>query len=306
MMKRFPEKARVCFVGDSITASNIYVAHIAGYYRDNFPESAVEFYNCGISGATLKTSLAVFDEDILPFEPTHIVLMSGINDSHRHFLERPAPDRYDRMREAFELYTARLDIFAERVKKIGAELILCTPMPYDEYLVSDVRVLRGCFAAMLGYAEYVKGYAREHGYALCDYHSSLTREITLSDEPLFNPDRVHPTPLGHYHMARCFLESQGIELPFGTDIPDSVRPWHDVTLRLRNTVSTENFILRGDFSGTDEDRMRIIRDFSENPWDDSNKELFLAMARDYPENKRNQRRNTELVLQFMKNPPPKG
>ena len=77
-MKRFPDNARVCFVGDSITANNTYVAHIAGFYKDNLPDAHVEFYNCGISGATLKTTLAVFDEDIAPFEPTHIVLMSAV------------------------------------------------------------------------------------------------------------------------------------------------------------------------------------------------------------------------------------
>ena len=299
-MNRFPDRARVCFVGDSITASNEYVAHIAGYYRDNFPSAGVEFYNCGISGATLKTLISVFSEDVAHFHPTHVVLMCGINDAHRHFLIRPAPDRYDRMTEAFELYKSRLDIFLGLVKEIAAEPILCTPMPYDEYLDSDVKVLRGSYAAMLGYADYIRSVANERGYALCDYHAYASREITISTEPLFKPDRVHPTLFGHYHMAKCFLQSQGFAIGDDTRLPDSILPWHDLTCKLRSTITTENFILKGDFSKSDEERLSVILDFIDNPWEDSNRDLFLSLAREYPENKRNQAHNIAAVKAFMK------
>ncbi len=299
-MERFQKNARVCFVGDSITANNAYLAHIAGYYRDHLGEYEVEFYNCGISGGTLKTYLSAFDEDVVPYEPTHVVLTTGINDSHRHFLERPAPDRYDRMREAFELFKTRLDAFAERVKGIGAELILSTPMPYDEYLESDVKVLRGTACAMLGYADYIRGYAKEHGYALCDYHPYLTREITLANEPLYNPDRVHPTPLGHYFMAKCFLASQGFDLPFSIDVPSSVLPWHELTRDLRDTFTAENFILSGDFSTSDGERMKAILSYVDNPATGAYGEICLSYAKRYPDLKKNQAKTVDLIKRFMK------
>ena len=56
-MNRFGDNARVCFFGDSIAPQNQYVAHIASYYREHFPEAKVEFYNCGISRAILTTIL---------------------------------------------------------------------------------------------------------------------------------------------------------------------------------------------------------------------------------------------------------
>ena len=299
-MERFPDKSRVVFVGDSITANNTFVSHIAGYYKENFPASGVEIYNLGISGATLKTTLAVFDEDILPYEPTHVVLMTGINDSHRHFLERPAPDRFDRMYEAFELFKSRLTAFADRVESIGAELILCTPMPYDEYREEGLKPLRGSASAMLGYADYIKAFAKERGYSVCDYHSYVTRELTLSKEPLYRPDRVHPTDLGHYYMAKCFLSHQGLELGERRKIPELILPWHELTRKIRDTVTAENFILLGDFSKTDEERMKAILDYVETPNDDPNREHFLTLVTAYPENKRNQKRNIELVKAMMK------
>ena len=35
-MARFPDGARVCFVGDSITHNGLFIAYIAAYYRENF------------------------------------------------------------------------------------------------------------------------------------------------------------------------------------------------------------------------------------------------------------------------------
>ena len=60
-MNRFPDKSRVCFVGDSITHIGVFIKHIVGHYRKLFPGSGVEFYNCGIAGGYLGNTLAVFD-----------------------------------------------------------------------------------------------------------------------------------------------------------------------------------------------------------------------------------------------------
>ncbi len=299
-MQSFPDKARVCFVGDSITNCNQYVAHIAGYYKEHLGESGVEFYNCGISGATLSTTLAVFDEDILPFEPTHVVLMIGINDSARHYLEGGHADRYDGMTAAFERYKKNLSVFCERVKNLGAELIICTPTPYAEYIESDIEPLRGGAAMMLGYCEYLKTFAKENGYPLCDYHSYITRELTLSSEPLYSPDRVHPLPLGHYYMAKCFLAFQGFELD-KKELPECILPWHSAVCELRNTIATEHFILNDDFSTTDEERMAAILEFAQNPKEGPHKEYFTSLAVAYPERKRKQKENLEFVKRFMKN-----
>ena len=81
MLRRFEDNARVCFMGDSITHQNRYLAHIVSYYREHFPEAKVEFYNCGIAGGTLKTMFQTFDIDTINYKPTHVVLMIGVKNS---------------------------------------------------------------------------------------------------------------------------------------------------------------------------------------------------------------------------------
>ena len=299
--KRFPDGARVCFVGDSITHNNGFVSRIAGFYREHFPEAGVEFYNCGISGATLGTILTLFERDVLCFDPTHVVLMIGVNDAHRSHLEKKSIDRFDKMLAAFECYQSRLQMFFEKVKKIPAELILCTPVPYDEYHKSEIPSLQGGAAMMLGYSEYVKSFAKENGISLCDYHSYIARELTLSSTPLYSADHVHPKPWGHFHIAKCFLAFQGLELLEDEGIPVSVLPWHEATVKIRDTIATEHFILSDDeLLSSDDYKMNAILDFIQSPKESSNKDIFLRFAKAYPENKKNQAKNIEFVKAFMK------
>lgn len=298
-MGRFSDGSRVCFVGDSITHTNHFVSHIVDYYRKNFPDSGVEFYNCGIAGGRLGTALSVFDEDILPWEPTHAVLMIGINDSKRTLLNSGSPDRYDALEEAFCQYKKDLDIFVKRIGDIGAELILCTPAPYAEYIESSVEPLRGCSALMLGYSEYLKQFAKENSYPICDYHSYLTRLLSASEEVLYGADRVHPTKEGHFYMAKCFLQFQGLELCDRAISPE-LDPWRRAVSSLRDAVATEHFLLNDDFTKTDEERMAAICAYRDDPDEAPHKDYFLSLARAYPENKKKQKENLAFVREFMK------
>ena len=97
-MTLFPNGARVCFVGDSITRGGIFIKHIVTYYRTEHPELHVEFYNCGISGGNLGNTIKVFDEDVAIYSPTHVVLAIGGNDARKGSLkEPPSEERYDKI-----------------------------------------------------------------------------------------------------------------------------------------------------------------------------------------------------------------
>ena len=85
-MTGFEKNSRICFLGDSITHNNGYVSHIVGYYRQHLPERAVKFYNCGVSGGNIGTLFSNFEADIMSHNPTHAVIMIGINDSNREAL----------------------------------------------------------------------------------------------------------------------------------------------------------------------------------------------------------------------------
>ena len=254
-MKRFEDGARVCFVGDSITHTGIYLKHIIDTYRKQFPSEWVEFYNCGISGGNLGNTIAVYDRDIAIYNPTHIVLMIGVNDSKRNFLveSERSPERYALLDEAYKQYGENLKRFYQLMRERGIELILCTPMPYAEYIESNEPPLRGGYALIQGYAEYVRNFARSRGLALCDYHAAATEQMQA--ENLYSPDRVHPTARGHEIMARTFLAAQGIEIESVESFSEEIEDWYSMTQRLRNVIATEYFMVSGYATMSDDERI---------------------------------------------------
>ncbi len=298
-MNRFPDGARVCFVGDSITHNNRFLAHIVAYYREHFSESRVEFYNCGISGGTLTTTLNCFDEDIMPHNPTHAVIMIGINDSNRSALNGAPEHKYQTLKNAYYKYGANLKKLCDRLASMGVEITLCTQMPYAEYMESDETVLRGGSALLLGYAEFIKKYAKEHGYPVCDYHSFATR--VMQDEIIYNPDRVHPTPRGQYYMAKCFLEFQGFDLGDEKELPEDIAKWHEVVGLVRNTIATEHFILNDDFTTTQQQRWDAIKDYLENEQTGPYVDYFKSLSKQYMDIKSQQAENIKFTIDFMKN-----
>ena len=298
-MTIFPNGARVCFIGDSITHNNLALSHIVAYYREHFPNDKVEFYNCGISGGTLNTTLAVFDEDILPYNPTHAVIMIGINDSARWALPFVGIEKYTEIKKAFDNYKSNLSKLCDRLEAMGVAITLCTPTPYAEYIESDEPVLRGGFALMQAYADYIREFAKEKVYTMCDYHDYFIR--TMQTENLFCPDYVHPTNRGQYHMAKCFLAFQGCDLGEEKPLPKNIQNWHEVTGKIRHVFATEHNILNDNFKLTDEERAAKIKDYFDNEQTGPHVAYFKQLAGKYPEYKAQLKENVNFVIDFMRN-----
>ena len=303
-MKRFPDNARVCFVGDSITHNGLFVKHIVATYRNRFPESGVEFYNCGISGGNLGNTIAVYHEDIAIYDPTHIVLMIGVNDSNRGALAEPrSGERYERLRAAYERFAANYERFYELTRERGIELTVCTPMPYEEYMESDQVPLRGGYALIQAYAEFVRNFARVRGIALCDYHAEATRY--MQEEVLYSPDRVHPTARGHEVMAKTFLATQGIEMESTPESTKELDEWYDTVQKLRNVIAAEYLAGVNYLELTDEERyaaMSAKHDAIERGESDLGiyTEYIGSLICRYLESKPHQAEYIEFVKEFMK------
>lgn len=298
-MKRFPKNARVCFVGDSITHANRHVAYIASYYKENFPEDKVEFFNCGISGAAVgNAALPVFEEDVAPYKPTHIVFMMGVNDSGRDLLANCDLQVYERLAGFYGNFCKNLAKFAEKVKAVGAELILCSPPPYAEYQNTASTAFRGGYALLLGYAQYIKRFAEVGGYEFFDMNAYMTRAMV--SETLYNDDRVHPTPRGHFLMAKGFLEAQGLELPEGYKISPEISEWVSKTATLRDCVAAVFFVLKN-FNTTSEERLFAMKDFiTKDHSDDKNGEYFIRLANVYIKENQNLPEIRSFMARFWK------
>lgn len=299
-MNRFPSGARVCFVGDSITCANVYLSHIVSYYRRNFSDAGVKFYNCGVAGGEIINSINTYESDIALYSPTHIVLTIGVNDSCRTELQNPASEqRYAVLKGAYEAFGQNVQRFYSMLKERGAELIICTPPPYAEYQQNAENPLRGGSALMLGYAEFFRSFARENSLPLCDYHQKMT-EI-MQREQIFNSDCVHPNEQGYYYMAKIFLDFQGLTLD-SEEIDPSLSEWRRNVAGLRQIKTYEYIAMPTEqHLYTSEKRFEKIKERSAkiekyNP----NMAIFLRDNIDtYLENKPHEKEYLSFVKGFM-------
>ncbi|MBR5473721.1 MAG: hypothetical protein IKU82_07020, partial [Clostridia bacterium] len=165
---------------------------------------------------------------------------------------------------------------------------------------SDQEVLRGGFALMQAYDDYIREFAKEKGYLLCDYHDYFIQ--VMQTENLFCPDYVHPTNHGQYHMAKCFLAFQGCNLGEEKPLPADVQKWHEVVGKIRHVFATEHNILgSAGFTLTSEERAAKIKDYYDNEQTGPYVEYFKGLAEKYPEFKSQLQENVQFVTDFMKN-----
>ena len=302
-MKQFPNHARVCFVGDSITHRGLFMKHVLAYYREQFPELKVEFYNCGIAGGNLGNTIGVFEEDISIYDPTHIVLMIGVNDSRRTRLEDPkGEERYGKLLTAYENYKKNMESFYQLTQERGIELILCTPMPYAEDQDTDeFPPLPGGYALMQGYAEFVRNFAREKGLTLCDYHAEVS--TYMQTETLYAPDRVHPTSRGQALMAKVFLKTLGMDYDETNEtFSKEIEEWYNATQTLRNIITTEFLLVPNYLDLKDDERMKKVGELHENikngTYDPG--QFFANLIEAYVVEKPRQAEHIDFVKNFMK------
>ena len=158
--------------------------------------------------------------------------------------------------------------------------------------------LRGGSALLLGYADYVRNFAKKRDYLLCDYHSYLTR--VMQTDVLHDADRVHPSVHGHYHIAKCFLESQGFDIGEEKELATDVQKWHKATVAVRQVIATEHFIMHDDFTATEEQRFATIRAYIDTDKEGPYVEYFKNLAIEYQELKPQFAKNIEYIKSFMK------
>ena len=267
----------IAVIGDSITAENLTLKHVIRAYKRYYGDFNVRFFNCGVAGGTAEFAVTSFDADIARYSPTHAVIAFGINDSNREALLLPRDEsRYAILTSAFEVYKKNMRLLVARLLEGGVDVTLCTPVPYDEYAVSDETPLPGGSALMLGYAEFVRLLAKDTGVRLYDQHRIISG--VMASEQVHSSDRIHPTPHGYYVLARELLSAQGIDIGREEPLPDCFDKWHSYVARLRKVLATECMIVH-DFDAPLDSKMTRMRAKVEN--EDWGKPVFESFIRAY-------------------------
>ena len=214
-MNRFPDHARVVFIGDSITCGGIWIAHIYDNYLRHFPKSDIRMYNAGISGGSAVSALEYYDRgNGENYKPTHAVIMLGMNDVNRGLYEiKPeendiADKRLEKRMEAIGNYEKRLRALTVLLLERGVKLTFVTPTIYDES--TDPRALDkiGCDAGLEYLGEINRRVAAQTGSGFVNLHAPI--RFLNAAHPMIRADRVHPNEFGHVCMAHLFLAAQGL------------------------------------------------------------------------------------------------
>lgn len=211
----FSKGDKVAFVGNSITHSGEFHHNIFLYYITRFPKEDISFFNCGISGDVTGGILKRMNSDILIHQPTHAVIMIGMNDVGRYLYGVVPTQNIDTLKKreaAIALYKTNLDSIVRLFLAKGIKIILQKPTIYDQTAVLKTFNNFGVNDALKQCADYVELLSRKYNLPVVDYWSILNNiNIALqkkdSTATIVGLDRVHPTSTGHLIMAYQFLKT---------------------------------------------------------------------------------------------------
>lgn len=280
-MQQFKNGDRVVFLGDSIIGCSRIATLTAECYHRLFPDRKVYFFNCGAAGGDTVFGLKILEEDVFACNPTHVVLAYGTNDSWRWCLEdRRHKGRYDLLKEKYLLYKELLPKLCKRITEKGIKLILCTPLPYDEYGPQEQKAFRGGYALLSEFANVVRQICIVNNYTLCDIYSGVVEEMQ-EDDGIFSADRLHPNEHGGYIMSKVFLKSQGIDIGEEKPMPEYIKEWHTTVSDFRQLYTAECMMRLGADKPVDK-RLKKAQEWLDKP--DTNA-WYLSLGANYLKNK---------------------
>ena len=213
----FNESDRVCFVGNSITHVGGFHHNILLYHVTRFPANQVSFFNCGIAGDSSIDVLNRMEDDILINNPTHAVIMLGMNDVQRYLYEASLlvdKDILEQREEAIKIYKDNLEKIVNIFIAKNIKVILQKPSIYDQTAILPEPIYMGVNDALRECAIFIDSIAAKYKLLTVDYFSFMNKinsKIQESDssKTLTGNDRIHPGATGHFVMAYKFLKTEG-------------------------------------------------------------------------------------------------
>jgi lysophospholipase L1-like esterase len=199
---------RVVFYGDSITDQRLFTTFAETYVITRFPKLNVSFVHSGWGGDRVNGGGGPVDvrlwRDVLPFNPTVVTIMLGMNDG-----------RYRAFDQAFfdEFSTGYKHIVDTLKRQLpGVRITAIIPSPYDD--VTRPPLFEGGYnQVLMRYGDALKQMAADQKLAIADLNTSVVAALQkanaadATNAAKLLPDRVHPAPAGHLLMAEALLKS---------------------------------------------------------------------------------------------------
>ena len=232
----------ICFLGDSITANGRWEAEV---FQTLIKKADVKCYNCGASGSRADIVIDYLHPFCLAKKPTYVSIMFGVNDIDRWACSKAYKathnDSESVVEKALLNYAEHMEKIVLACQEYGARVILCTPIPYDEYSESAEENLR-CDYALEKCAGIVRGLAKKYDCVLVDLRKNLLPLI--SQTSLICPDRVHPTDEGCHVIAQTYLKELGVVKAPTFSEPFVFESWNKERFEIETKVKMLDFIER--------------------------------------------------------------
>lgn len=203
------EGDRVVFYGDSITDQRLYTTFAETYVVTRFPKLNVTFIHSGwggdrVSGGGGGPVDVRLWRDVLPYNPTVVTIMLGMNDGQYRAFDQAI----------FDQFAAGYKHITETLQRQlhGLRITAIVPSPYDD--VTRPPMFEGGYnQVLLRYGDFVKQLAADQKLGLADLNTPVVAALRKANEAdpgnaaKILPDRVHPGASGHLLMAEALLES---------------------------------------------------------------------------------------------------
>jgi lysophospholipase L1-like esterase len=200
---------RVVFFGDSITDQRLYTTFAETYVVTRFPRLNVTFVHSGwggdrVSGGGGGPMDVRIWRDVLPYNPTVLTIMLGMNDGRYRAFDQ----------QLFDEFSTGYKHIVDTVKRQvpGIRMTLIQPSPYDD--VTRPPLFEGGYnGVLLRYSEFLKQLAADQKVGLADLNTSVVAALgkaSATDATAaarLIPDRIHPIAAIHLVMAEALLKA---------------------------------------------------------------------------------------------------
>jgi lysophospholipase L1-like esterase len=197
---------RVVTYGDSITDQRLYSTFMEEYVLTRFPTWKVQWTQSGVGGDKVSGGAAGpidlrIQRDILPYRPSVVTIMLGMNDGYYR------PPNAAIQKTYADGYRSMVDTILQGAP--GVRLTLIGPSPYDDVTHPTMHYNE----VMQAYSEFDHKEADRTHQSFVDFNAPVVdvlQKVKAAHPDLASrliPDRVHPGAGVHWVMATAILKA---------------------------------------------------------------------------------------------------
>jgi lysophospholipase L1-like esterase len=197
---------RVVIYGDSITDQRLYSTFMEEYLLTRFPAWKVQWTQSGVGGDKVSGGAEGpidlrIQRDVLPYRPSVVTIMLGMNDG---YYRPPTPAVQKTYQDG---YRSMVDTILQGAS--GVKLTLIGPSPYDDVTHPTMHFNE----VMQQYSEFDRNEADHTHQSFVDFNAPVVdvlQKVKTAHPDLASrliPDRVHPGEGVHWVMAAAILKA---------------------------------------------------------------------------------------------------